>query len=472
MNVDYWEGYEVNNSKTKTIMPEQDPNIRNKNFEEVATGYTYEMAINEGDRCLQCKNRPCVSGCPVNVQIPDFIKALREGDPALAGEIIAQTNMLPAVCGRVCPQELQCEKNCVRGIKGEPVGIGRLERFVADWNMQNNDHEIEKIQTNDIKVAMIGSGPASLTCAGDLAQKGYAVTVFESLHTPGGVLVYGIPQFRLPKEIVQREVERLSAMGVDIQTNTFIGRTLTVEDLFKNDYKAIFIGTGAGLPRFMNIPGKDLLGVYSANEYLTRINLMKAYKEGYDTPLLKSRSVAVVGGGNVAMDSARCAKRMGAENVYIVYRRGEEELPARAEEVHHAKEEGIIFKLLSNPIEIIGDSSGYATAIKCVEMTLGEPDASGRRRPIEKEDSEFTLEVDTVIMAIGTLPNPLINQTTEGLDFNERGFVTVDDDLATSQEGIFAGGDAVTGSATVILAMGAGKKAAASIDKYLQNLDA
>ena len=471
MNVDYWEGYEVNNSKTKTVMPEQDPNIRNKNFEEVASGYTYEMAINEGDRCLQCKNRPCVSGCPVNVQIPDFIKALREDDPALAGEIIAQTNMLPAVCGRVCPQELQCEKNCVRGIKGEPVGIGRLERFVADWNMQNNDHPIDTLESNGIKVAMIGSGPASLTCAGDLAQKGYEVTVFESLHTPGGVLVYGIPQFRLPKEIVQREVERLSAMGVDIQTNTFIGRTLTIKDLFDNGFKAIFIATGAGLPRFMDIPGKDLLGVYSANEYLTRINLMKAYKKGYDTPLIKSRSVAVIGGGNVAMDSARCAKRMGADNVYVVYRRSEEELPARAEEVHHAKEEGIIFKLLSNPIEVIGDESGYTKAIKCVEMTLGEPDSSGRRRPIKKEDSEFILEVDTVIMAIGTLPNPLINQTTEGLDFNEHGFVTVDEDMATSRKGIFAGGDAVTGSATVILAMGAGKKAAASIDKYLQNLD-
>lgn len=460
----------MNNTKIKTPMPEQDPNIRNKNFLEVAEGYTEEMALSEADRCLNCKNKPCVEGCPVNVKIPEFIAAVIKKDYKQAGEIIGSTNSLPAVCGRVCPQEVQCEGKCVRGIKGEPVGIGRLERFVADWNMANNKKTITAPVKNGKRVAVIGAGPAGLTVAGDLAKKGYDVTIFEAFHKAGGVLVYGIPQFRLPKEIVQKEIDKLVDLGVEIQLNSVIGKMLTVDELFKMGYQSIFIGSGAGLPVFMNIPGENLLGVYSANEYLTRMNLMKAYTGEYDTPIFKSRVVAVVGGGNVAMDAARCAKRLGAETVYIVYRRGEEELPARKEEVHHAKEEGIIFKLLNNPVEIIGNEQGYVTGMKCIEMELGEPDASGRRRPVEKKGSEFLLEVDTVIMSIGTNPNPLIRTTTENLEFNKWGCISTDEHMATSRPGVYAGGDAVTGAATVILAMGAGKIAAEAMDQYMQGL--
>ncbi len=460
----------MNNTKIKTPMPEQDPNVRNKNFGEVALGYTQEMAVGEAERCLGCKNRPCVEGCPVNVQIPEFIAAVAKSDFKGAGEIIGSTNSLPAVCGRVCPQESQCEGKCVRGIKGEPVGIGRLERFVADWNMQNNDIPVTPPHKNGKRAAVIGAGPAGLTCAGDLAKKGYDVTVFEAFHQAGGVLVYGIPQFRLPKEIVKKEIDKLSALGVDIRLNSVIGKMLTVDELFEMGYNTVFIGSGAGLPVFMNIPGENLLGVYSANEYLTRINLMKAYTGEYDTPIFKSKTVAVVGGGNVAMDAARCAKRMGAETVYIVYRRGEEELPARKEEVHHAKEEGIVFKLLNNPVEIIGNDQGYVSGMKCIQMELGEPDASGRRRPVEIAGSEFVLDVDTVIMSIGTNPNPLIRQTTDGIDFNKHGGIVTTDDMATTRPGVYAGGDAVTGAATVILAMGAGKTAAEAMDKYMQSL--
>ena len=454
-----------NMSLTKVPMPEQDPNVRNKNFLEVAMGYTEEMAMEEASRCLNCKNKPCVSGCPVNVRIPEFVAKVAEGKFEEAYEIITSTNSLPAISGRVCPQENQCEGKCVRGIKGESVSIGRLERFCADYHMKHSDAKAVKPQSNGKKVAVVGAGPSGLTCAGDLAKKGYEVTVFEAFHTAGGVLVYGIPEFRLPKAIVKKEVENLQDLGVEVKTNMVIGRVLSVDELFEMGYKAIFIGSGAGLPSFMGIEGEDLIGVYSANEYLTRTNLMKAYLEDYDTPIIKSKSVAVVGGGNVAMDAARCAKRLGAENVYIVYRRGMEEMPARKEEVHHAMEEGIIFK---NLVKILGDENGRVRAMECIEMELGEPDASGRRKPIAKEGSNFELPVDTVIMSIGTSPNPLIRSTTPGLDTNKRGCLVVNEDtMQTTREGVYAGGDAVTGAATVILAMGAGKQAAQSIDEYL-----
>ncbi len=457
-----------NMSLTKVPMPEQDPNVRNKNFLEVAMGYTEEMAMEEASRCLNCKHKPCVSGCPVNVRIPEFVAKVAEGKFEEAYEIITSTNSLPAISGRVCPQESQCEGKCVRGIKGESVSIGRLERFCADYHMKHSDAKAVKPQSNGKKVAVVGAGPSGLTCAGDLAKKGYEVTVFEAFHTAGGVLVYGIPEFRLPKAIVKKEVENLQDLGVEVKTNMVIGRVLSVDELFEMGYKAIFIGSGAGLPSFMGIEGEDLIGVYSANEYLTRTNLMKAYLEDYDTPIIKSKSVAVVGGGNVAMDAARCAKRLGAENVYIVYRRGMEEMPARKEEVHHAMEEGIIFKNLNNPVKILGDENGRVRAMECIEMELGEPDASGRRKPIAKEGSNFELPVDTVIMSIGTSPNPLIRSTTPGLDTNKRGCLVVNEDtMQTTREGVYAGGDAVTGAATVILAMGAGKQAAQSIDEYL-----
>lgn len=457
-----------NMSLTKVPMPEQDPNVRNKNFLEVAMGYTEEMAMEEASRCLNCKNKPCVSGCPVNVRIPEFVAKVAEGKFEEAYEIITSTNSLPAISGRVCPQENQCEGKCVRGIKGESVSIGRLERFCADYHMKHSDAKAVKPQSNGKKVAVVGAGPSGLTCAGDLAKKGYEVTVFEAFHTAGGVLVYGIPEFRLPKAIVKKEVENLQDLGVEVKTNMVIGRVLSVDELFEMGYKAIFIGSGAGLPSFMGIEGEDLIGVYSANEYLTRTNLMKAYLDDYDTPIIKSKSVAVVGGGNVAMDAARCAKRLGAENVYIVYRRGMEEMPARKEEVHHAMEEGIIFKNLNNPVKILGDENGRVRAMECIEMELGEPDASGRRKPIAKEGSNFELPVDTVIMSIGTSPNPLIRSTTPGLDTNNRGCLVVNEDtMQTTREGVYAGGDAVTGAATVILAMGAGKQAAQSIDEYL-----
>ena len=457
-----------NMSLTKVPMPEQDPNVRNKNFLEVAMGYTEEMAMEEASRCLNCKNKPCVSGCPVNVRIPEFVAKVAEGKFEEAYDIITSTNSLPAISGRVCPQENQCEGKCVRGIKGESVSIGRLERFCADYHMKHSDAKAVKPQSNGKKVAVVGAGPSGLTCAGDLAKKGYEVTVFEAFHTAGGVLVYGIPEFRLPKAIVKKEVENLQDLGVELKTNMVIGRVLSVDELFEMGYKAIFIGSGAGLPSFMGIEGEDLIGVYSANEYLTRTNLMKAYLEDYDTPIIKSKSVAVVGGGNVAMDAARCAKRLGAENVYIVYRRGMEEMPARKEEVHHAMEEGIIFKNLNNPVKILGDENGRVRAMECIEMELGEPDASGRRKPIAKEGSNFELPVDTVIMSIGTSPNPLIRSTTPGLDTNKRGCLVVNEDtMQTTREGVYAGGDAVTGAATVILAMGAGKQAAQSIDEYL-----
>ena len=457
-----------NMSLTKVPMPEQDPNVRNKNFLEVAMGYTEEMAMEEASRCLNCKNKPCVSGCPVNVRIPEFVAKVAEGKFEEAYEIITSTNSLPAISGRVCPQENQCEGKCVRGIKGESVSIGRLERFCADNHMNHSEAKAVNPHSNGKKVAVVGAGPSGLTCAGDLAKKGYEVTVFEAFHTAGGVLVYGIPEFRLPKAIVKKEVENLQDLGVEVKTNMVIGRVLSVDELFEMGYKAIFIGSGAGLPSFMGIEGEDLIGVYSANEYLTRTNLMKAYLDDYDTPIIKSKSVAVVGGGNVAMDAARCAKRLGAENVYIVYRRGMEEMPARKEEVHHAMEEGIIFKNLNNPVKILGDENGRVRAMECIEMELGEPDASGRRKPIAKAGSNFELPVDTVIMSIGTSPNPLIRSTTPGLDTNKRGCLVVNEDtMQTTREGVYAGGDAVTGAATVILAMGAGKQAAKSIDEYL-----
>ena len=460
----------ANMTMTKTPRPEQAPDVRNKNFEEVTLGYTEEMALNEAARCLNCKNMPCVSGCPVNIHIPQFISKVAEGDFKAAYKIIAETNSLPAISGRVCPQESQCEMHCVRGIKGEPVGIGRLERFVADWYRNNVKEEVEKPELNGKKVAVVGSGPSSLTCASDLAKKGYEVTVFEAFHVAGGVLVYGIPEFRLPKEIVQNEVNGLIARGVKVETDMVIGRVLTIDELINDmGFNAVFIGTGAGLPSFMGIEGEDLSGVYSANEYLTRINLMKAYRKEYDTPIKHSRSVAVVGGGNVAMDAARCAKRLGAEHVYVVYRRSEEEMPARNEEIHHAKEEGIEFLLLNNPVKINNDGTGAVKSMECIKMELGEPDASGRRRPIEIKGSEFELDVDTVIMALGTSPNPLIRTTTPGIEVNRHGCLVVNEDtMQTSRDGIYAGGDAVTGAATVILAMGAGKKAAAAIDEYLK----
>ena len=454
---------------TKNPMPEQDPNVRNKNFEEVALGYTKETALDEAQRCLHCKNSPCVTGCPVNVHIPDFIAKVTAGDFEGAYEEIKLTNSLPAVCGRVCPQENQCEGKCVRGIKGESVGIGRLERFVADTHAASGIAEkAVAVEKNGHRVAVVGSGPSGLTCAGDLAAMGYDVTVFEAFHKAGGVLVYGIPEFRLPKAIVQSEVDALLQKGVKLVTNAVIGRAESVDDLFADGFEAVFIGSGAGLPMFMRIPGESLLGVYSANEYLTRINLMKAYCEDYDTPLKKVSRVAVVGGGNVAMDAARCAKRMGAD-VTVVYRRGMEELPARKEEVHHAEEEGIVFKLLNNPVKILGDETGHVSGIECVKMELGEPDQSGRRRPIPVEGSNFTMDVDAVIMALGTSPNPLIKSTTEGLESNKKGCLVADESGATTREGVFAGGDAVTGAATVILAMGAGKTAAQSIDQYIRS---
>ncbi len=460
----------ANMSLNKNPMPEQEPLVRNKNFEEVAMGYTEEMAIDEAKRCLGCKNKPCVSGCPVNVRIPEFIAKVAEGDFAAAYEIITSTNSLPAVCGRVCPQENQCEGECVRGKKGEPVGVGRLERFVADWHAAHSKDEVKPIPSNGHKVAVIGSGPAGLTCAGDLVKQGYDVTIFEAFHKAGGVLVYGIPEFRLPKAIVQAEVENLQKMGVKLVTNAVIGRAMSVDELFEEGFEAVFIGSGAGLPQFLKIPGENLLGVYSANEYLTRINLMKAYLDEYDTPIKKAKRVAVVGGGNVAMDAARCAKRMGADEVYIVYRRSMTELPARQEEVHHAQEEEIIFKLLHNPVAVLGDENGWVKGLECVEMELGEPDESGRRRPVEKKGSNFVLDVDAVIIAIGTSPNPLIKSTTEGLETNRKGCIVADEaTMATSREGVFAGGDAVTGAATVILAMGAGKTAAESIVKYIES---
>lgn len=460
----------LNMSPKKNEMPSQEPNVRNKNFLEVALGYSEETAVDEAQRCLNCKHKPCVSGCPVNIQIPDFISQVVKGDFDKAYDIIAQSSSLPAVCGRVCPQETQCEGKCVRGIKTEPVGIGRLERFVADYHNSKSDTKIQKISTNGHKVAVIGSGPAGLACAGDLAKKGYEVTVFEALHLAGGVLVYGIPEFRLPKSIVQKEVDGLKALGVKIETNTIIGRTITVDELMDEmGFEAVFIGSGAGLPRFMKIPGENLNGVFSANEFLTRTNLMKAYKDNPDTPINHAKKVAVVGGGNVAMDAARCAKRLGADDVYIVYRRSEEELPARKEEVEHAKEEGVIFKLLNNPVEILSDEDGSVNGMRCIKMELGEPDESGRRRPVAIEGSEFVLDVDEVIIAIGTSPNPLIKSTTEGLDTQRWGGIIADENGATSREGVFAGGDAVTGAATVILAMGAGKTAAGAIDEYIKS---
>ena len=459
----------INMRLDKNEMPSQDPNVRNKNFLEVALGYTEEQALDEAARCLHCKNHPCVDGCPVNVRIPEFIARIVERDYEGAYQVIHQTSSLPAVCGRVCPQESQCEMHCVRGKKGDPVGIGRLERFVADWHNAHSTEAPEKPQPNGHKVAVVGSGPAGLTCAGDLAKKGYEVTVFEALHLAGGVLVYGIPEFRLPKSIVQKEVDGLKAMGVKVETNTVVGRTITIDELMEeNGFEAVFVGSGAGLPMFMHIPGENLKGVYSANEFLTRINLMKAYKDGSDTPImpLQGKKVAVVGGGNVAMDAARCSKRLGAD-VYVVYRRGMEELPARHEEVEHAEEEGIIFKTLNNPVKINGDEKGYVSSMTCVEMELGEPDASGRRRPIEKVGSEHDLPVDCVIMSLGTTPNPLIKNTTPGLEVNRKGGIVVNEAGLTSHQNVYAGGDAVTGAATVILAMGAGKLGAKSIDEAL-----
>ncbi len=453
----------------RTKMPEQDPRVRNKNFSEVALGYTPEMAVSEAQRCLNCKNRPCVSGCPVNVQIPDFIAHVAEGDFEGAYKVISMTSSLPAVCGRVCPQELQCEGKCVRGIKGESVGIGRLERFVADWHRENGKDTEVDIKHNGKKVAVIGAGPAGLTCAGDLARRGYEVTIFEAFHIAGGVLVYGIPEFRLPKSVVAHEVEGLKKLGVNIMTDMVIGKVLTVDEIEEMGFDAVFIGSGAGLPMFMGIEGEDALGVYSANEFLTRINLMKAYIDGYDTPLKKMERVAVIGGGNVAMDAARCAKRLGTEHVYVIYRRGEAEMPARREEVCHAKEEEIEFKFLCNPVRVISDENYRVTGIECVKMQLGEPDASGRRRPEPVAGSEFTVDVDAVIMALGTSPNPLLTNTARDIEVNSRGCIIVDENMQTSKENVYSGGDAVSGAATVIDAMGAGKRAAAAIDEKLKN---
>jgi len=461
-----------NMSLNKIKMPEQEPELRNRNFLEVALGYNEEMAMEEAQRCLQCKTRPCVAGCPVNVRIPEFIKLIADGMFEEAYLKIRETNSLPAICGRVCPQETQCEQLCVRGKKGEPVAIGRLERFAADWYMANRSGKAEPCEKKNRKVAVIGSGPAGLTCAGDLAKMGYDVTVFEALHEPGGVLMYGIPEFRLPKAIVRKEIDTVKQLGVDIKTNMVIGKVLSLDELMKEGFEAVFIGTGAGLPSFMGIPGENLNGVYSANEFLTRINLMKAYKfPKSDTPVRVGKSVAVVGGGNVAMDAARCAKRLGAENVYIVYRRSEAEMPARLEEVHHAKEEGIIFKLLTNPVRIIGTGDGWVKGMECIEMELGEPDSSGRRRPVPKAGSEHEIDVDTVVIAIGQSPNPLIKSSTPDIETQRWGGIIADEDTgATSKRGVYAGGDAVTGAATVILAMGAGKKAAKAIDEYLQGV--
>lgn len=455
----------------KTAMPEQEPHVRNKNFKEVSLGYTKEMAMEEANRCLNCKTRPCVNGCPVNVKIPEFITLIKEGKIQEAYLKIKETNSLPAVCGRVCPQEKQCEGNCVRGIKGESVAIGRLERFCADYCLENPIEEVYNFESNGHKVAVLGAGPAGLTCAGDLAKKGYDVTVFEAFHKAGGVLIYGIPEFRLPKGIVQKEVDSLKSLGVKIELNVIAGKAVSIEELKEQGYEAVFIGTGAGLPKFMNIEGENLNGVYSANEYLTRINLMRAYEKNSDTPIMNSKKVAVVGGGNVAMDAARCAKRMGAD-VYIIYRRSEEELPARLEEIHHAKEEGIEFKFLCNTLKVLGDIDGWVTGMECVEMELGEPDSTGRRKPTPKKDSNFILDVDTVIMSIGTSPNPIITSSTEDLETNKWGCVKTDEESGlTSINGVYAGGDAVTGAATVILAMGAGKASAQAIDNYIGKLN-
>lgn len=458
-----------NMSLTKVPMPEQEPQIRARNFKEVTLGYTKEMAMEEAQRCLNCKNKPCVSGCPVGVRIPEFVAEIAQGNFENAYDIIKTTNGLPAVCGRVCPQENQCEGKCVRGIKGEPVGIGRLERFAADYMLSQTPKFVDIPKSNGHKVAVVGAGPSGLTCAGDLARLGYKVTVFEAFHTAGGVLMYGIPEFRLPKAIVQKEVDALKSLGVEIMTNMVIGKVLSIDELMEMGYEAVFVGSGAGLPRFMGIEGEALIGVCSANEYLTRINLMKGYLDEYDTPVIKSKAVAVVGGGNVAMDAARSAMRMGAEKVYIVYRRSEAEMPARLEEVHHAKEEGIEFLTLNNPVKIIPDENGRVKAMECIKMELGEPDESGRRSPIAVEGSNYELPVDTVVMSIGTSPNPLIRTTTHGLEANKRGCLVVNEDMLTTREGVYAGGDAVTGAATVILAMGAGKTAAKSIDEYIKS---
>ena len=458
-----------NMSMTKNPMPAQEPDVRNKNFNEVALGYTEEQAIDEANRCLNCKHRPCVGGCPVQIEIPAFIAKVAEGDFEGAYEVITRSSSLPAICGRVCPQESQCEQHCVRGIKGEPVAIGRLERFVADWHMANSKETPAKPEPNGHKVAVIGSGPSGLACAGDLAKKGYDVTVYEALHIAGGVLAYGIPEFRLPKAIVQKEIDGLKALGVKIETNVVIGKTISIDELFDEfGFESVFIGSGAGLPRFMNIPGENLNGVYSANEFLTRINLMKAYREDSKTPIKHPKKTVVVGGGNVAMDAARCAKRLGSD-VTIVYRRTKAELPARAEEVEHAEEEGIKFAFLNNPVEVLGEE-GWVSAVKCQVMELSEPDESGRRKPVPVEGEFQTIECDCMIMSIGTSPNPLIKSTTEGLETQKWGGIVAEEATGlTSREGVYAGGDAVTGAATVILAMGAGKTAAAGIDDYIQN---
>ena len=458
-----------NMSLTKVPMPEQDPNVRNKNFSEVALGYTAEMAMEEATRCLNCKNKPCVGGCPVNVPIPEYIEKVAAGDFEGAYEVITSENALPAICGRVCPQENQCEGKCVRGIKGEPVGIGRMERFVADYHMAHAKPVEADIEKNGHKVAVVGSGPAGLTCAGELIKKGYDVTIFEALHKAGGVLSYGIPEFRLPKDLVAKEIKSVEDLGVKIDTNVIVGRSITIDELMEDGYEAVFVGSGAGLPRFLNIPGENLLGVYSANEFLTRVNLMKGYKfPEAPTPVKVGRRVAVVGAGNVAMDAARTAKRLGAEEVYIVYRRSEEEAPARLEELHHAKEEGIIFRFLNNPAAILGDENGWVKGMEVVKQQLGEPDASGRRRPEPIEGSNYVMDVETVIIAIGQSPNPLIRQTTPGLDCQKWGGIIVNEEtMESSKENVYAGGDTVTGAATVILAMGAGKRAAAAIDEKL-----
>ena len=463
----------ANMRMTKNEMPEQDPIVRAGNFEEVALGYTAEMAMDEAKRCLNCKNPACRTGCPVSVRIPEFIAKVAEGEFEAAYDIITSTNSLPAVCGRVCPQEKQCESKCVRSLKGESVAIGRLERFVADWHMAEQAKlekvEVEVPASNGHKIAVVGSGPAGLTCAGDLRKMGYDVTVFEALHKSGGVLVYGIPQFRLPKEIVAKEIDNLKAMGVNIVNNAIIGKSETVDELFADGFEAVFIGSGAGLPQFLHIPGENLLGVYTANELLTRVNLMKAYRDDYDTPIKHFHRVAVVGAGNVAMDAARVAKRLGAEHVYICYRRGRDELPARLEEVEHAEAEGIEFHLLNNPTRILAGEDGFVTGIELQRQELGEPDAKGRRSPVPVPGSEWVLDVDTVIIAIGTSPNPLIRNTTGGLTFTRKGGIEADEGGVTAREGVFAGGDAVTGAATVILAMGAGKAGAVSIDKYIKS---